>query len=235
MFKKVLGAVAVSATAVVGSSAQAELPRIDVSPTPTMQPQSGLQLLPSIALECKGPGASDVTSRNHTIKNTAGATILKGTKIYWKASNGGNGSLTLQTNLAPLGTVSVIESGQTNGYSCTSSFFPGTPDFVVKSVRWTSATQAQVEIQNANNFADGAASVARVRSLKCLSTQVSSMNVNVPAIPKGQSKVLTLNIAQSTADYLEATANVGTVPESDKTNNRLVSNDFYTDKSCTPH
>jgi hypothetical protein len=234
MFKKVLGAVAVSGMAVVASSAQAELPQIGTSPMPTMTAQPGI-LIPSIALECKGPGASDVTSRNHSIKNTAGAKILKGTKIYWKASNGGTGSVTLQNDLAPLASVSVIESGQTNGYSCTASFFPGTPDFVVKSVKWTSATQAQVEILNQNNFADGAASVARVRSMKCLSTQVSALNVSVPAIPKGQSKVVTLNISQSNADYLEATANVGNAPESNKTNNTLVSNDFYTDKSCTPH
>lgn len=194
-----------------------------------------VSLLLSVPLGCAGPGSSDVTHRNHKITNTTSATMSKGMKVSWKSSDGGSGSLTLSSPLAPGASVSVIESGQTNGYTCTASFMPGDADLAVTSVKWSSPTTAVVTIHNANPWVDAGASVVRVQSLKCFSTPVASVDANVPALAKGASTTVTVNIAQSNADYLQATANAtSTVPETNKANNVMKSAEFGNNKSCTP-
>ncbi len=224
----------VCATA-MAAPATAEVPKLGPAPATTVVTAPSMALMQSIALDCSGSGASDVASRRHSIKNTTAFPIPKSTKINWTASNGGSGSVTLQTDLAPNASIDVIESGQTNGYTCKASFYPGTADFVVKSVKWTNDTTATVEIANANPWVDGAASVVRVQSLKCITTPVASVDVNVPAIAKGTSKIVTANLAKPSADYLQATANAtSSAPESNKTNNVGRSPEFGTNKSCTP-
>jgi hypothetical protein len=216
------------------SHAAAELPRVGPSPT-QLQPTSPLQRMATIALECSGSGASDVVHRHHSIKNATGHTVPKGTVVHWTSSDKGSGSLTLTADLANGGSVDVTEAGQTNGYTCTASFLPGAPDLIVRSVHWTSATDAQVEIQDLNPWTAAGATVVRVQSLKCLSTPVASVDVAVPAILKGGTTTVTAHIAHAGADYLQATANAtNAIGESNKTNNVNRSPDFGSNKSCTP-
>lgn len=232
-----LAAFAIAAVSVAGP-ATAELPS-SPSPTPittaTIAVQPGIMLLPSVSLECSGSGASDVKHRGHSIKNTTGKIVPKGTKVNWRSSDKGSGSVTLAADLKPSETVDVIEPGQTNGYTCTASFYPGNADFAVKSIAWSSATTATIVVENQNEFADARESIVRVQSLKCLATGVASVDVKVPVIPKGGSVTVTATIAKANADYLQATANAnGAVPETNKANNTQKSPDFGSNKSCTP-
>lgn len=233
MMKKVL---AVFGVAVFGfaSAASAEAPPV-ISPSQVqVQGTAGLVLV-QVPLECSGAGASDVASRKHSIKNNTGFPIPKGTVIHWTASNKGTGKVTLSSDLAPNGTVDVIEPGQTNGYSCTAGFFPGAADLAVKSVKWTGPSTAQIEIANLNPWTGANATVLRVQSLKCLASPVASVDVQVGAIAKGGSTTVSATIAHAGADYLEATANAtNTISEKTKANNALKSPDFLTNKSCTP-
>ena len=218
----------------LASHATAELPRVGPSPT-QVQPTSPFPQLALISLECSGSGASDVVHRHHSIKNATGHTVPKGTVVTWTASDKGGGSLTLTADLANGGSVDVTQPGQTNGYTCTARFLPGPPDLIVKSVHWTSATDAQIEIQNLNPWTGAGATVVRVQSLKCLSTPVASVDVAVPAILKGGTATVTAHIAHAGADYLQATANAtSTIGEANKTNNTNRSPDFGSNKSCTP-
>jgi hypothetical protein len=226
----VLTACGIAAMAVAGP-ATAELPRVGATPIATVTQQQ-LLVLPSVSLACSGSGASDVKHRGHSIKNTAGYPIPKGTSIHWTSSDKGSGSLKLATDLAPNASVDVIEPGQTNGYTCNASFYPGTADYTVKSVSGT-ATTATIVVSNLNPWVDAPASQLKVDTLKCFSTLVGSVTVQVPAIPKGGSVTVTAAIAKQ--DYLQATANANNaVSETNKTNNTQKSIDFSTNKSCTP-
>jgi hypothetical protein len=224
--------------ALVPGAASAELPKPGVAPTATVaQPGtslSGLYLL-NIPLGCSGAGSSDVTSRNHSITNTAGHPIPKGTVLSWVASNKGSGHLTLTSDLAPNATVSVIEPGQTNGYTCTASFIPPNVDLVVTNVKWTSDTAASVTVTNTSPWRDAGASTLRLQRMKCFSTQVSASDAATPAIGKGSSTVVNLTAAKAGADYLQATANAtSTVVESNTGNNTNKSFEFSQNSSCTP-
>lgn len=231
--KKAFSLVTVACMA-FAASASAELP--PAGPVPIRPVEgTGILAIANVPLACSGPGASDVVSRKHSIKNTTGYPIPKGTVIHWTASDKGSGNLTLSNELAPNDTVDVIQSGQTNGYTCTAGFNPGDADFVVKSVAWSNATTATVVIANANHWTDAKASVARVRSLKCISSPVASVDVQVPPIAKGGSITVTATIAKASADYLDATANAtSSVPETNKSNNSRVSPEFGSNKQCTP-
>ena len=190
---------------------------------------------PQVPVECIGAGSSDVMSRNHAIKNNTGHPIPKGTYVHWAASNKGTGELKLANELQPGQVVSVIEPGQTNGYSCTAFFYAGDADFTIKSIAWTSATTAQVTIGNANYWADAGASTVHVGSFKCIAQAVGGLDAAVPAIPKGGQTVVNVSLAKRGADYLQATANAtSSVPETNKTNNTGKSVDFNSNPSCTP-
>lgn len=222
----------------LASPSSAEVPQNLPPSSPTIGTVQPMQLMVQIPLACSGSGASDVVSRKHSIKNTTGHAIPKGTVVHWTASNKGSGSLTLSSDLAPDASVDVIEPGQTNGYTCTAGFYPGNPDFAVKSVQWTSATTASVEIANLNPWSDAKASTVRVQSLKCIQSPVGSVDAQAPAIPKGGSVTVTVNgLPKSAADYLMATANAtSTAPEGpNKANNVGKSPEFGSNKSCTPH
>jgi hypothetical protein len=223
----------------VAANATAELPHASKAPTgpvgPVQPAAASVVAIAQVSLACSGAGASDVASRKHSIKNTTGYPLPKGTVIRWTASDKGSGNVTLASDLAPNDSVDVIQPGSTNGYSCTASFSPGDADFVVKSISWSNPTTATVVIQNANPWTDAKASVARVRSLKCVSSPVASLDVAVPAIGKGGSVTVTATIAKANADYLEATANAtSSVAETNKANNSRVSPEFGSNKSCTP-
>lgn len=238
--KKALAALgAMMIGSMLAGTAGAEVP----GPAPTIRP---IVPLPSVGitalvqLPCAGPGASDVVFRKHSIKNTTGSVIPKGTQIHWTASDKnkpdkGVGTVTLTADLAPNATVDVTEPGQTNGYTCTAGFYP-TADLAVKSVQWTNATTATVVIQNVSSFADAGASTLHVESLKCLATKVNAVDAQVPAIPKGGgSTTVTVTIAKAGADYLQATANAtNSIPESNRANNVGKSPEFGSNKSCTP-
>jgi len=223
----------------VPGAASAELPKAGAVPPTSTVANPGLGIgsisLASIALGCAGSGSSDVASRNHTITNTAGHPIPKGTVLSWTASNKGSGHLTLTSDLAPNGSVSVIEPGQTNGYSCTASFIAPNVDLVITSVKWTSDTSASVVVHNTSPWRDAGASTVRVQRMKCLSTSLSTTDAPTPAIPKGASTTVTVNAARPGADYLEANANVtSSVAETNTANNSQKSFEFGTNKSCTP-
>jgi hypothetical protein len=176
-----------------------------------------------------------IASRKHSITNTAGHPIPKGTIVSWAASNKGSGKLTLSSDLAPNGTVDVIEPGQTNGYTCTASFVPGPVDLVLKNVHWLNDTTAQVTIANANPWRDAAASTLRVQRMKCLTTQLGATDMATPAIGKGNSVVVNVPAAKAGADYLQASANVtSNVQETTTSNNVGKSPEFVQNKSCTP-
>ncbi len=223
----------------VPGAAAAEQPKPGAAPPISTVASPGLGIgsisLASIALGCAGPGSSDVASRNHTITNTAGHSIPKGTVLSWAASNKGSGHLTLTSDLAPNGSVSVIEPGQTNGYSCTASFIAPNVDLVIASVKWTSDTSASVVVHNTSPWRDAGASTLRVQRMKCLSTSLSTTDAATPAIAKGASTTVTVNAARPGADYLEATANVtSSVAETNTANNSQKSFEFSNNKSCTP-
>ncbi len=228
----VLAAFAFAGVAVAGP-ATAELPKQGPAPISTIAINpAALQLMPSIPLECSGMGSSDVKHRGHSIKNTAGHTIPKGTSLHWNSSDKGSGSVKLAADLAANDSVDVFEPGQSNGYTCTASFYPGNPDFVVKGVAHN-GTSATITIANGNPWTDAAASKVKVDAMNCFSSLVGSITVQVPAIPKGGSVQVPVTVAKS--DYVQATANAdGAVPESDKTNNTGTSPDFGTNPSCTP-
>lgn len=231
----------IAAGAMTASLAAAEPSRPALQPTvgPAQPVATAIQLAPSIDLVCSGAGASDVASRKHSIKNSTAFPIPKGTTILWSASNKGSGRVVLAENLAPNASVDVMEPGSTSGYTCTARFSPGPADFAVKKVQWTSATTATVEIANLNPWTDAAASTARVASMRCAgSATVQSLDVPVPAIPKGASTTLTVTIAKANADYLMATANANNAVSElaeNKANNVGKSPEFSSNKSCTPH
>ena len=235
--KKAMGAVVMAAVGMFAVPATAELPK--AGPVPTLSP-TALQpvttaFLAPVSLGCQGMGASDVRHRGHEIKNTAGATIPKGTVVRWTSSDKGSGNVTLAADLAPNATIDVIESGQTNGYTCTASFSPGNADYVVASVAWTGPSSARIVVKNQNAFADAPATTVALATKKCLTTLVARQVVKVDAIPKGGSRTLDIGAVSHAGDYLEATVNPGgEQPESNKTNNTQRSVEFSTNKSCTP-
>lgn len=189
--------------------------------TPTLQQVQQVQLQAEIPLACSGSGASDVRSENHSIKNTLSKSIPKGFVLRWRSSTGKSGTVQLTADLAPGQSIDVIQPGSTNAYTCTAGFFPGNADLFVKSVKWTSATTAQVEIGNTNPFEGASSSLLKVQSIFCPAETVQTVSVTVPAIDKGGSKTVDLQIAKGTnVDYLLATANAtSSVPESNKSNN----------------
>jgi hypothetical protein len=222
----------------VPGAASAELPKAPVAPISTVANPGaniGAITIATLPLGCSGAGHSDVTHRNHTISNTAGHPIPKGTVLSWTASDTGTGHLTLTSDLAPGATVAVIEAGQTNGYTCTAHFIAPNVDLIVTSVKWTSDTSASVTVANTSPWRDAGASTARVQRMKCFSTSVSVTDVATPAIAKGGSTIINVSAAKAGADYLEATANAtGSVAETNTTNNTNKSLEFGTNKSCTP-
>jgi hypothetical protein len=225
-------AILAGAAVLVPGAASAELPKSPAPISTIAQPSAGLA---GITIASIPLGSSDVTSRNHTITNTAGHPIPKGTVLTWWASNKGSGHVTLSSDLAPNATVSVIEPGQSNGYTCTASFIAPNVDLVVTNVKWTSDTAASVTITNTNPWRDAGATTLRLQRMKCFSTQVSASDAATPAIGKGSSTVVNVSAAKAGADYLEATANVtNTVVESNTANNTNKSIDFSNNSSCTP-
>jgi hypothetical protein len=70
-----------------------------------------------VTLACKNPGSHQDVAKTPSVTNTTGAAIAKGKKIYWSASDGDKGTLTLDQNLAPNASVKVMGSAG-NGYSC---------------------------------------------------------------------------------------------------------------------
>ncbi|MDB5219910.1 MAG: hypothetical protein JWO86_7837 [Myxococcaceae bacterium] len=232
-------AILAGAAVLVPGAASAEQPKAGAAPpiSTVAQPTTSIGglMLASIPLGCSGAGHSDVTSRNHTITNTAGHPIPKGTILSWSANNKGSGHVTLSSDLAPNATVAVIEPGQTNGYTCTASFVPPNVDLVVTNVKWTSDTAASVTVSNLSPWRDAGASTLRLQRMKCLSSSVSSTDAATPAIAKGSSTTVNLTAAKAGVDYLEATANVASsVAETNHANNTNKSLEFGSNKSCTP-
>ncbi len=225
--------------ALTATHATAANPTPGASPVPSITPGgvaagAGLVALPTIALECSGAGHSDVTSKNHTIKNATGHTVPSGTKLHWTSSDKKSGSLTLTADLPNGKDVSVIEPGGTNGYTCEASFHPSA-DISVTRAKWISPTQAYVEVSNVSPWVDAGAFVVHFQSFKCLSTQLGTINGNALPLPKGAIAGVTVNFPRGQADYLQATANVtNTVSEINKENNVTKSAEFLTNKSCTP-
>ena len=229
-----LAAFGVAAVSVAGPATASDAPAISPTSVSTIavSPATAMQLLPSVSLACSGMGASDVRHRGHSIKNTTGHPIPAGTSVHWTSSDKGSGSVKLAKDLAPNDTIDVIEPGQTNGYTCNASFYPGNADFVIKGIAHN-GTSAVVTIANANPWTDAAASKVKVDAMNCLSTTVGSVTLAVPKIPKGGSVQVTATLPGS--DYVRATANSdGAVPETNKANNAGVSPDYSSNKSCVP-
>jgi hypothetical protein len=167
-----------------------------------------------------------VKSVGHSLRNSTGFVIPKGTVLYWSTSTKLSGSVKLAADLAPGGQEEVVKPGQTNGYTCTAHFFAGPADFVVKSVAWT-PTGAALVVENMNHWTDGLPAMAKVESYQCLSTPATSALVQVPAIARGASKLVTVALAKGNATYLIGTANHdGATIESNKTNNSAYSVEY---------
>jgi hypothetical protein len=204
----------------------------------TVSPQPGIASMfqgADVPLVCSGGGSSDVSSIHHSVTNTTGHVIPKGTNVYWSTSTKKNGHITLGADLAPGAQISASEPGQTNSYSCTAHFFAGPADFVVKEVQWKTATEAMVLIVNQNPWTDGSAQAVKLEALGCPQTPVAQTIIQVPAIAHGKDYGVGVYFPRGKADYLRATANYdGAAPESNKANNTNHSPDFNTNKSCTP-
>lgn len=223
-----LCAVAAGLVATVASRVRAEPPPPRIG---SAQPPPALQ----VPLECSGAGASDVSSRHHSIKNTTGHTVPKGTVIQWSASDKGSAAIKLTADLAAGASIDVIQPGQTSGYTCIAGFRPGEADLAVKSVKWTDPSTATIEVENVYPWTDAKPSTLHLTAMRCLATPVLAKDVAVPAIARGKSVTVTASIAHAGADYLKATANsTNTVPEANKANNTMVSPEFGSNKSCTP-
>ncbi len=237
--RSALGVFVVVGLAVVSTSAIAEQQN-PVAPalSPTVAGSMGSLAPANIALACQGAGASDVKHHNHQIKNTTAYPIPKGTVIHWNTSTKESGNVTLAAPLAPGASVDVIDPGQTNGYSCTASFNPGEPDYVVKNLAWASANHASVtmEVANANPWVDAPRANLMLKSMKCPGQMVIGLEVFLDAIPKGGSKTFTMGFNGAGADFLEAVINFDNkIPEANKTNNVAKSIEFNANQSCNPH
>jgi len=201
------------------------------------QPKSGTKAVsgPAIALECRGPGLSEHAYRDHIIKNTSTFELPRGTRVFWRASNGGSGMALLDAELLPGATVRVTEAGRTKGYACTARFYAGSADLAIRAIQWAGATTASLEIVNLNPWVDAPASVLKLQAFKCRSTEVSSVDSPVGVIERAGVRTLTLKISKSGADYLQATANATeTFAEDDRLNNVRRSAEFLQNKRCSP-
>ena len=70
-----------------------------------------------VMLACKNPGSHQDVSKDPTITNTTSKTIKKGAKVNWTASDGDKGVITLDKDMAPNATVTVLGNPGQN-YSC---------------------------------------------------------------------------------------------------------------------
>jgi hypothetical protein len=214
----------VAVLGLLGSAAAAEPPKAGTKAV------SG----PAITLGCKGPGPSELSYRDHVLKNTTRHELLPGTRVFWTTNNGGSGIALLDTHLAPEATFRVRESGRTKGYACTARFYAGSADLAIRLVQWTDATTASVEVVNLNPWVDAPASVLKLQALKCPATEVVRVSLPVGAIERAGVRVLTPSIAQDGADYLLATANAtNTFTEDETLNNARRSVEFSTKKRCS--
>jgi hypothetical protein len=72
----------------------------------------------SVPLQCRNYGGQQDVSKNPDIINSTGKTIPSGKTLYWKSTDGDNGSVVLDKALAPGGKVGVNgKAGQS--YTCT--------------------------------------------------------------------------------------------------------------------
>lgn len=236
-FSAAFGGLVVVGLAVVSTSATAEQQNPSAPAlSPAVAGGIGTLLPAPIAVGCQGAGSSDVTHHNHHIKNTTAYPIPKGTIIHWNTSAKESGNVTLTSALAPNASIDVIDPGQTNGYSCTASFHPGEPDYVVKNLAWASANHASItmEVANANPWMDAPRANLMLKTMKCPGQMVIGLELFLDPIAKGGSKVITMPFNGAGADFLEATINFDNkVPEANKANNVAKSIEFSTNKSCT--
>jgi len=232
-----LGALVVGSLAVVSTSATAEQVGTIPGTTPTAVTNVGSLLPTPIPLACQGSGASDVRHHSHQIKNNTPYPIPKGTVLYWNTNTKESGNVTLASALAPTAAIYVIDPGQTSGYTCTASFYPGDPDYVVKNVAWSNANHSGVtmEVANANPWVDAPKANLMLKSMKCPGQMVIGLEVFLDPIPKGGSKTFTMAFNGAGADFVEANINFdGKAPETNKTNNVARSVEAN-GPSCIPH
>jgi len=99
-------------TAALSFSMLAQNNNTRISPKPPV-----LTVGTKVMLACKNPGSHQDVSKDPTITNNTGKTIKKGAKVSWSASDGDKGVITLDKDMAPNGTLTVLGNPGQN-YSC---------------------------------------------------------------------------------------------------------------------
>jgi len=197
-----VGLVVVGASLSAYASGDAPISTVQRAPvTPIVQ----LSLGTSIAISCSNPGSHQDVSKQPILKNTAGATIKKGTLLTWKATDGDSGSVKLEADLPPNGTVTAMGSAG-NGYQCTAGFF-SKPDLAIKTAQWATQTSINVQVQNLDGFVDAKPSIVHLEVYSCSNQLLASADSPLVAIGKGETKTLAMAVpATSGKRYLKVKA-----------------------------
>jgi hypothetical protein len=200
------------------ASAEEARPQIRRAAAPVSQPDPPIEQT-RIPLSCKNPGTKQDPRKTPRIVNTSGATLKVGQTIFWNATDGDSGSITLTSDVAAGATVD--GSGIAgHSYDCIAHFF-STADLVAKSATWTSADEALVTLGNLDTWVDAPPSVARVETVACQSGQVlATYETSAFSMKKGSTSTLKVPVKRVADAYLRLTVDAkGQVPENDEGNN----------------
>ncbi len=172
----------------------------------------------SVPLGCKNPGSHQDVGKTPTILNTTGATLRAGQTLHWTATDGDKGTIKLQTDVAPNGTVQVIgAAGQS--YQCTAHFLTS-PDLVAKDARWASSEEATVTIGNADAWLDAPASVALLETVSCGGQVLATREIPLSVQKKSTTSAFKIPMKREPKAYLRLTVDAKKqILEKDETNN----------------
>lgn len=177
-------------------------------------------LLSTVNVGCSNPGSSQDVAKTPVLKNTTSAAIPKGYVLNWKASDGDQGSVTLQANLAPGATVRA-QGTAGNGYSCSASF-NSKPDLIVKKAAWVSTSSIAVEIQNQDAWIAAGQSSVKLEVVACSGAVLQTLSLGLRSVPKAGTSALTFTATRpSGKHYLRVKADAGLQVSEKNENNNL--------------
>ncbi len=208
----VIGAALVALAAGTPKDASAETATISTTriPLPTF-----------VSIDCQNPGSSQDVAKTPVLKNTALTTLYKGQRLSWSSSDGDYGQLTLAADLPPGGTVKAMGKAG-NAYTCKSSYI-AQPDLKIRQAKMVSASQAYVELQNADPYVGAGASSVLFELRACnTSAVIATAKSSALSLSKGEIKSLSFPVAQpySGKTYVRVVADADKkISESNEINN----------------